>query len=287
MPNWKTIQSFGNAEDMNLDSATLQNHQKHPIGYQTITEYMARDYKVPIALEDFAYVSQLLQADGMKIALEAHRSARPYCMGSLFWQLNDCWPVTSWSSVDYFGRWKALHYQVRKSMDALALTLQEKDGFYALVTMNDALQEDQGTMHVQLLDFNGTLLWSQEKKSTLQPNTSVTYWEIPQKEWKDFEKNRCVVSLEWKGTKQFATALHYFVKPKELELTKPNLQWKRINPLIIEVSTDVLAKNVQVTAPEDSFFSNNYMDLLPGQKMQITLSNPVSKIQLKSLFDTL
>jgi len=287
MPNWKTIQSFGNAEDMNLDSATLQNHQKHPIGYQTITEYMARDYKVPIALEDFAYVSQLLQADGMKIALEAHRSARPYCMGSLFWQLNDCWPVTSWSSVDYFGRWKALHYQVRKSMDALALTLQEKDGFYALVTMNDALQEDQGTMHVQLLDFNGTLLWSQEKKSTLQPNTSVTYWEIPQKEWKDFEKNRCVVSIEWKGTKQFATALHYFVKPKELELTKPNLQWKRINPLTIEVSTDVLAKNVQVTAPEDSFFSNNYMDLLPGQKMQITLSNPVSKIQLKSLFDTL
>jgi len=96
MPNGKTIQSFGNDLDLNWDSTAIQNHQKHPTGYQTIQEYMARDYKVPTSLEDFAYVSQLLQAEGMKIALEAHRSARPYCMGSLYWQLNDCWPVTSW-----------------------------------------------------------------------------------------------------------------------------------------------------------------------------------------------
>jgi beta-mannosidase len=287
MPNWKTIQSFGETGDMNLDSEAIKNHQKHPTGYQTIEDYMSRDYIVPRALDDFAYVSQLLQAEGIKIALEAHRSARPYCMGSLYWQLNDCWPVTSWSSVDYFGRWKALHYQVRKSMETLALTLHEKDSNYAIITMNDALQEDQGTMFVRLLDFKGNLLWSQEKKTTLQPNSSLIYWEIPKKEWSGFEKNRCVVSLEWKGIKQSATELHYFVKPKALALTKPILKWKRLNALTIELSTDVLAKNVNLSAPEDCFFSDNYMDLLPGQKLQITLSKPVSNIQLKSLFDTL
>jgi beta-mannosidase len=287
MPNRKTIQSFGNDLDLNWDSAAIQNHQKHPTGYQTIQEYMARDYKVPTSLEDFAYVSQLLQAEGMKIALEAHRSARPYCMGSLYWQLNDCWPVTSWSSVDYFGRWKALHYQVRKTMDTLALALQEKELTYALVTMNDALQEDQGSMRVQLLDFKGNILWSQEKQTPIQPNTSQTYWEIPQKEWEGFNKTQCVVSLQWSGKQQSATALHYLVQPKALALTKPSLHWKRINPLTIELTTDVLAKNVYLAAPEDCFFSDNYMDLLPGQKLQITLSKPVSDIQLKSLFDTL
>jgi beta-mannosidase len=172
-------------------------------------------------------------------------------------------------------------------MDALALTLKEKDSSYLLITMNDALLEDPGTMLVKLLDFKGTLLWSQEKKVSIQPNTSLIYWEIPQKQWEDFEKSQCVVYMEWKGAKQSATALHYFVKPKALVLTKPDLNWKRINALTIEVSSDVLAKNVYLSAPEDCFFSDNYMDLLPGQKLQITLSKPVSDIQMKSLFDTL
>ena len=172
-------------------------------------------------------------------------------------------------------------------MDTLALALQEKELTYALVTMNDALQEDQGSMRVQLLDFKGNILWSQEKQTPIQPNTSQTYWEIPQKEWEGFDKTQCVVSLQWTGKQQSATALHYLVQPKALALTKPSLHWKRINPLTIELTTDVLAKNVYLAAPEDCFFSDNYMDLLPGQKLQITLSKPVSDIQLKSLFDTL
>lgn len=287
MPSWKTIQSFGDARDMSFDSAAMQNHQKHPTGYQTIQEYMVRDFKVPRSMEDFAYVSQLLQAEGMKTAIESHRSARPYCMGSLFWQLNDCWPVTSWSSVDYFGRWKALHYQVQKSMDTLIITLQERENSYALVTVNDALEEDLGTMQLQLLDLKGDILWLQEKQAPLQPNTAQNYWEIPKKEWDRFDKTQCVIAMQWNGKKQTATALHYLVKPKDMALTKPTLNWKRINPLTIEVTTDVLAKNVYLSAPEDCFFSDNYIDLLPGQKLRITLSKPVSDIQLKSLFDTL
>lgn len=84
---------------------------------------MERDYNVPSDFRDFLYLSQVLQAEGMKIAMEAHRVRKPYCMGSLFWQINDCWPVASWSSIDYFGRWKAQQYFVRDAFAPLLISL--------------------------------------------------------------------------------------------------------------------------------------------------------------------
>ena len=115
MPSMRTIESFTNSAERSLGSAALKNHQKHPSGFETIEHYMNDWYKKPKDFVSYVYVSQLLQAEGMIAAIEAHRSAKSYCMGTLYWQLNDCWPVTSWSSIDHFGRWKALHYAVRES----------------------------------------------------------------------------------------------------------------------------------------------------------------------------
>ena len=88
-------------EDWSIDSDVMLSHQKHPRGNEIIRTYMERYYRVPRDFESFVYVSQLLQAEGMKTGIEAQRRAKPYCMGSLYWQLNDCWPAASWSSVDY------------------------------------------------------------------------------------------------------------------------------------------------------------------------------------------
>ena len=114
-PDLKTLDSCLLPEDRNLLSPALLNHQKHPRGMELIRTYMELEYKVPDEFEDYAYVSQLVQAYGIKKAIEAHRRAMPRCMGTLYWQLNDCWPVISWSSVDYYNRWKALHYFVRQA----------------------------------------------------------------------------------------------------------------------------------------------------------------------------
>ena len=92
-----------------------------------ITEYMRREYNVPRDFEKFIYASQILQSSGMRLGMEAHRRSQPYCMGSLYWQLNDCWPVASWSSRDYYGNWKALHFTAQDVFAPISISLEKKE----------------------------------------------------------------------------------------------------------------------------------------------------------------
>ena len=108
----------------------MASHQRSGIGNLRIKEYMEWDYKVPSNFEDFLYMSQVLQARGVKMAIEAHRGAMPYCMGTMYWQINDCWPVASWSSNDYYHKWKALHYAVKNAYEPILLTVKEVENHY-------------------------------------------------------------------------------------------------------------------------------------------------------------
>ncbi|WP_321540068.1 hypothetical protein [Flavobacterium piscinae] len=178
MPSLETLQKVVAVEDLNFTSEAFKNHQKHPIGYETINEYMERDFVVPKDFEDYLYVSQLLQARGMKIAIEAHRRAKPYCMGTLFWQLNDCWPVTSWSSLDYYGNWKAFHYQAKKSYENLLISVQEENDSYKICIVNDDLQTISGNLEIQNIDFKGKLLFSKSLKIVVKPNSRGSYFTL-------------------------------------------------------------------------------------------------------------
>ncbi|MBJ7427944.1 MAG: glycoside hydrolase family 2 protein, partial [Bacteroidia bacterium] len=167
MPSVQTFKNMGALQLKDginiLDSSVLKTHQKHPTGYKTIQTYMERDYLVPKTFENYVYVSQLLQAEGMKTAIEAHRRAMPYCMGSLYWQLNDCWPVTSWSSVDYNGDWKALHYQVKKSFSDLLISFQDKGDSVLVYFVSDKMVNMKGDLSANIFDFDGIMLGMQAK----------------------------------------------------------------------------------------------------------------------------
>jgi len=285
MPNLETFKEFASNEDLNLSSEAVKSHQKHGTGYETINEYMERDYVVPKRFEDYVYVSQLLQADGMKTAIEAHRRAKPNCMGTLFWQLNDCWPVTSWSSVDYFGRWKALHYQVKRSYENLLVSITEIEDNYVVFIVNDDLVPYKGTTSIVLLDFNGTKLWEVGLRSAVQPGSSKAHFVISKKDFEKFSLKNAVLSATFTTENKTVSANYYFVKPKELQLTKPELLYQKTDLTTVEVTSDVLAKNVFLTSPEGTTFSDNYFDILPHQKVVIKLSKPTEEIELKSLFD--
>ena len=115
-PMLSTIKQFCPEDQLYIDSPTLRSHQKHPRGLQIINKAMRQYYgfdSKTLSLEDFCYVSQLLQAWGTGYGIFQHISQQPHCMGTLYWQLNDCWPVASWSSIDYYGNWKALHYRAQ------------------------------------------------------------------------------------------------------------------------------------------------------------------------------
>ncbi|KGD69404.1 beta-mannosidase [Flavobacterium aquatile] len=287
MPNLKTFKKFASNEELNLTSESVKSHQKHGTGYETINEYMVRDYNVPKLFEDYIYVSQLLQADGMKTAIEAHRRAKPNCMGTLYWQLNDCWPVTSWSSVDYFGNWKALHYQVRKSFENLLISVDEDELNYKIYLVNDSLENFGGNFYFDLLDFNGNKLWSSNVVAVVPANSSLIHFEISKKAFEAFNLKEVLLSVHFNSQDKIVNSLYYFVKPKDLKLTKPSIKINKIDDVTIEVSSDVLAKNVYLSSDENTFFSDNYFDVLPNEKVIVKLSKPVKNIVVKSLFDTL
>jgi beta-mannosidase len=286
MPNLETLQKVIAKEDFNFTSEAFKNHQKHPTGFETITEYMTRDFPVPTSMEKYNYVSQLLQAYGMKIAIEAHRLAKPYCMGSLYWQLNDCWPVTSWSTLDYYGNWKAAHYQVKESFAPILLAVTENADGYSIIGSNDNLEVKEGLVTAKLLDFSGNELWTASKECVLNVERNTTCMQILNTELPKFVKEKTVLQIEFTSNQKKSIAHHYFVKPKELQLEQPTIELKIVGETLIELKTNTLAKNVYLQA-KNAFFEENYFDLLPGIPKIIKTEKPTQEIKVLSLFDTM
>ena len=282
MPSLETFSKFTNSDNLNLNSESVKAHQKHNTGYQTIQTYMEREYQIPTKFEDYIYVSQLLQAEGMKTAIEAHRRAKPYCMGTLFWQLNDCWPVTSWSSVDYYGNWKAFHYQVKRSFENILISVNEEENQYRIYIVNDELISKKEKLELQLIDFDGKILWNSTSEIQIEANTSKIYFEIDKKEFEKFNLKQAVLYIKFNEAK----INYFFEKPKDLELKNPTISIKVLNKTTIQISTYKLAKNVFLSQEETSF-SDNYFDLLPNEKRIVKISKPVNEISAISLFDTM
>ncbi|REC41540.1 beta-mannosidase [Chryseobacterium sp. 5_R23647] len=291
MPSLETVKSmFSVKSDLSLENPTIKAHEKNARGFEIIQKYMERDYAVPKDFVKYNYISQLLQARGMQIAIEAHRRAKPYNMGTLYWQLNDCWPVISWSSIDYLGNWKALHYQVKRSFENQVILTEEKEGFLDFYGINDELKKSEDVkVEIQVVDFNGKILndlTTVQNGKILDGIVKFNHIEIKNL-IKYSNKNEVFLKLmvKDKTKKVIAQNNHFFVKPKDLKLTKPNIKIKKISGTEIEISTDVLAKDVYLMG--DTHFSDNFFDLLPKASKRITLSKPMKNVEVMTLWDTM
>jgi beta-mannosidase len=260
----------------------MKAHQKHPRGFELIKTYMERDYPVPVRLEHFLYVSQLMQAEGMRTGIEAHRRAKPYCMGTLYWQLNDCWPAVSWSGIDYYGTWKALHYFAGRAYKDVLVSPVEEDGKLKVYIVSDKLQPLEGQLVSKLMDFSGKTLWEQVTACSIDSNSSRFYFEIDVEKLLTGKDSRSVVFFaEFRqGERVVSDSLYYFVKAKELRLPEPNIniniipgeeEGEGVTEVEFEISSDVLVKNVYLSIDDFdkiqplTHFTDNYFDLLPGE----------------------
>lgn len=285
-PSFETILFINNSDSLDIESPAFKNHQKHRIGFERIKEYMERDFPIPNNAEDYVYMSQLLQAYGIGKGIEAHRRARPYNMGSLYWQLNDCWPAVSWSSIDFFGNWKALHYQAKRSFENVLISSEIVNDTLQVYVVNDDLKAYQDDLKIEVFDFNGNKLQEYSKSIDVQPNSSALYLKIPLKGY-SIVANRIVFVASF----QEKQSLFYIRKPKELALEKAaiklNIQ-KVKNGFEIELTSEVLQKNVFLHAQSKGHFSDNYFDLLPGKPKTIyfkTFSESESNFKIKTLND--
>lgn len=299
-PEWRTIESFTLPADRELESKVMLAHQKHPRGNAIIAEYMKRDYRLPKTFADFVYVSQLLQAEGMRTGLEAHRRNKPYCMGTLYWQLNDVWPVASWSGIDSYGRWKALHYHVRDIFaPVVALPIADGDvlNFFVTSDLPDSAMVD---VQVRAFDFNGKTLSDVETKGlTISPDSSKLVWKGTFRSIFHKEKaENAVIECLVKDTtgKVLNRRLYYHTQPRKLNL--PNIKVdidsvEQVNEgYLLHFSTQKLAKNVLIGTQAEGFFSDNYFDLLPGERKTVLfrtetlLDDPKNAFTTRSLSDT-
>ena len=168
----------------------------------------------------------------------------------------------------------------------MLFSVEEENDSCRIYIVNDDLKQYSGELVIDLIDFNGTKLWNKKIIFIASENSSKIHFEIPKKDFLAFNLKQAVLSVSFPPLEQIYTR-HYFFKPKDLQITKPNIQIKIINEVTIEISSDVLAKDVFLSSENEVFFEDNYFDLLPNEKRIIKFSKPVQNIKVKSLFDTL
>ena len=169
-PDYSTLLKIAQGKSLSKDAKVIEAHQKHPRGTRQIDNFIKRYYPNvhPKDFEEYVYLSQLSQAYGMEIAIEAHRTAKPYNMGTLYWQLNDAWPVMSWSSIDYYGNPKVFHERLKTLYAPVLLSVDRKD--YGVFITSDLLRDIDGTLSVTVCDLENHPLFEQTVKVNLEAN---------------------------------------------------------------------------------------------------------------------
>ncbi|AUP77840.1 beta-mannosidase [Flavivirga eckloniae] len=281
-PSYEAIKYATQKDSIDISSDAFATHQKHPRGFKLIKEYMERDFPIPTNDEDYVYMSQVLQAYGMTKGFEAQRRAMPYNMGTLYWQLNDCWPVASWSSLDNFGNWKALHYRTKKSFEDVLISSRLKNDTIKTFVINDKLKEIQGKLDLKLIDFSGNTVWSDSLTITAKANTSEKFYNLPLKDI-DITKTALVANFNE------SSSIYYLTKPKDLRLLQGDIDKKVIKTesgFSIELSSKVLQKDVFLFTNEKGFFNDNFFDLLPHETKVVTFkteSQSIDDLDIKTL----
>lgn len=288
-PEFKTVKEYALPTDFDIESEVMMSHQRSEIGNLRIREYMEDMYKKPKDFEMFLYASQLLQAEAIKIAIEAHRRNMPYTMGSLYWQINDCWPVASWSSIDYFGRWKALHYFVKKAFRETMIMIHHDDhDVLKIFAVTDHLKGINASIELTIFNFEGKILWNKIIISKIIRNTGILIYETHLDEiLKDLEKRSVFLFAEIKENKKIlAENIYYFVPPKELWLERTMIKKKiekTLDGFSIKLLSDKLTKNVYLNFEKtEVFFTDNYFDLLPGREIIIDVKSASELFDVES-----
>jgi beta-mannosidase len=285
-PELASVEKFTLPEDHSIYSDVMKSHQRSNIGNETIEDYMLRYYQRPNDFGNFLYVSQLLQAYGIKVGIEAHRRNRDRCMGSLYWQINDCWPVASWSSIDYYGKWKAVHYTAKKSFENFLISFEDKGDHLNVFVISDSLKPKYAKLKVSVMDFNGTILKEQEHDIVVEENQSKKYMSLLKRDFlTDIDSTNVLIKAALINTMDNNTItenIFYLTAFKNLNL--PSLELTASvteiqDGFTVTLKTKKLAKDVFLMSESTNNFSDNYFDMLPNTEKTIT----IKKTKLETL----
>jgi beta-mannosidase len=297
-PELATIKTFTEAEDWNIYSDVMEAHQRSSIGNKTIANYMQRHFNEPRNFEDHLYLSQLLQAEGVKVAMEAHRIEKPRNMGSLVWQLDDCWPVASWSGIDYYGRWKALHYYIKRAFADVIVAFEDDEEEVRAYVVSDMPMDVKGELNIEVVDLDGKKVFADQKKMKLDANGSDLMWKGWKKDLlKKAKKEEVILRAQlMQEGHLLAENVFLFTPHKDLKLSEPGIKYdfkEKDGRLFIELKTNRTAFGV--TFETDGLnlrYSDNFFTLFAKEAKTIEVLSDLpafdikNKLTVKSLYDS-
>lgn len=278
-PGYKTVETYTLPEDRNIFSYVMEKHQKNKAANGKILYYLSENFKYPKDFDSLLYASQLLQAEAIKYGVEHWRRNRGRCMGAIYWQLNDCWPVASWASIDSFGRWKALHYFAKKFYAPILLSAQDEGLKVDLALTNDTLDTVRGQVVWKLRDHGQAVLQegaSEVEVAKLQARNCLRLDFTGQLDSVQQRSTYVEFSFVREGeTQEVQTGTVLFVKAKHFAFLPPHLEWsvqEKERQFEIEIRSDVYAKYIELALKNaDGKFSDNYFDLSGGAAAKVSL----------------
>ncbi len=298
-PALKTVEAYTLPEDRNIFSYIMEKHQRNDAANGKIMNYMYQTFLYPNDFDTLLYASQLLQAEAIKYGVEHFRRHRGRCMGAVYWQLNDCWPVASWSSIDYFFRWKALHYYAKRFFQPVMISCHEEGLLtqnpninaepkplkksFRLCVANETMEEKSLTVRWEIRDSSAKKLQGHSREIHVSPLSSC--WldtvEVPDLAINDeylsyslHDKNGCISS----GTVIFSL-------PKFFHYRNPVLSCY-VDGSTIVVQAKAYAKSVEIlNGNEDLVLSDNYFDMNAGETRVRIQSGKPEGLRLRSVFD--
>ncbi len=271
-PEYASVLSFApDTSTHSIGSELMMWHQRGGVEANKVIEwYVNNEYGQARDFRQFLYASQLLQGDAMRTAIEAHRRDMPHCMGSLLWQHNDCWPVASWSTRDYYGRWKAAHYMVRHAFEPLICSGIIHDDTLLVYAVSDLLHQQKGTLTLTVYALSGETVGTQTQIVTIPANTSTLVFHQPVNPLlKGWQREDVVVNLSLSTKTGVAYQSNcFFCLQKDLRLqpSKPEIRVETAEGgCHITLKADRFIRAIALSIGDtDSWFDNNYFDLLPG-----------------------
>ncbi len=280
LPSLEAIATFAKPEEFSISSKVMLHHQRSLEGNARMLFYLSERFRLPADFSDLVYLTQVSQAECIRMGVEHWRRNRPRCGGALYWQLNDCWPVSSWAGIDYTGQWKALQYAARRFYAPLSLSLEDIGSRVGVFVCNDLPEPWQGELRWSLETFAGEVI-----EMGIDPldaaglvATQVREFDFGRQVRSHGASDLAFVAELWQAGELVARQALQFAPEKRLELPEPGLKVDLAasgQTLTVTLTTQNLARFVRLAFPDMGIiFSDNYFDLPGGRQKTVTCPLP-------------
>ena len=288
-PSMTGVLSYTPKDQLNLTSPVMEFHQRSPSGNSIILENFSRYFRFPNGIANMLYLSQVQQALAIKTAIDYWRSLRPHCMGSIIWQLNDVYPVASWSSIEYSGKWKLLHYEAKKFFAPVNIIAYNKDKKISFCVLNDTNKTQKLTATISMINFDGKKCCEDMVLEIVsEKDSSQIIYEV---ELNQLSQNSTDFFFAFNISNENGIIfqdIHFPALPKECDLQVPNIDWAITESpdgkLFVNLTTDKPAFYVCLDQKKlQGRFSSNMITLLPNQSVVVEFISEEKNITAKKL----